>query len=144
MKRALVAVQKRQCGTKLAAQRYSVPRSALQCYLKKEDVTTKPLGHCPILGVATDLELVHYIMLMENKQFGLTRKKVIEIAFTLAQGNKIKYSFGNGYAGCGRLDLFVYHHPELNIQQPIGTWKSRIVDTVYEENVPLIGTLGLH
>ncbi len=67
MQRAIVAVQKRECETKLAAQRYSVPRSTLQCYLKKEDVTTKLLGHCPVLGVATELELAHYIKLMESK-----------------------------------------------------------------------------
>ncbi len=48
----IVAVQKRECGIKLAALRYSVPQSTLQCYLKKEDVTTNPLGHCPVLGVA--------------------------------------------------------------------------------------------
>ncbi len=48
--------------------------------LLEEDVTTKPLGHCPILG----LELVHYIKLMESKLFGLTKKNVIEIAFILA------------------------------------------------------------
>ncbi len=80
----IVAVQKRECGTKPAAQRYSVPWSTLQCYLKKEDVTTKPLGHCPVLGVVTELELVHYIKLMKSKLFDLTRKNVIEIAFTLA------------------------------------------------------------
>ncbi len=61
-----------------------MPRSTLQCYLKKEDVTTKPLGHFSVLGVATELKLVHYIKLMESKLFGLMRKNVIEIAFTLA------------------------------------------------------------
>ncbi len=61
-----------------------MPRSTLQCYSKKENVTTKPLVHCPVLGVATELELVHYIKLMERKLFGLTRKNVIEIAFILA------------------------------------------------------------
>ncbi len=61
-----------------------MPQSTLQCYLKKEDVITKSLGHCPVLGVAIELELVHYIKLMESKLFGLTRKNVIEIAFTLA------------------------------------------------------------
>ncbi len=100
MQRVIVAVQKRECGTKLAAQRYSVPQSTLQSYLKKEDVTTKFLGHSPVLGVVTKLELVHYIQLMESKLFGLARKNVIKIAFTPAQGKKIKYSFGNGYAGC--------------------------------------------
>ncbi len=80
MQRAIAAVQKRECGTKLAAQRYSVPR---KCYLKKEDVTTKPLGCCPVLGIANELELVHYIKLMESKLFGLTRKKVIEILLLL-------------------------------------------------------------
>ncbi len=80
----IVAVQKRECGTKLAAQRYSVPQSTLQCHLKKENITTKPLGHSSVLGVATELELVHYIKLMESKLFGLMRKNVIEIAFTLA------------------------------------------------------------
>ncbi len=82
--RAIVDVQKRECGAKLAAQRYSVPRSTLQCYLKKENVTTKPLDHCPVLGVATELDLAHHIKLMESKLFGLTRKNVIKIAFTLA------------------------------------------------------------
>ncbi len=61
-----------------------MPQSTLQCYLKKEDVTIKPLGQCPVLGVATELELVHYVKLMESMLFGLTRKSVIEIAFTLA------------------------------------------------------------
>ncbi len=58
-------------------------RSTLQSYLKKEDVTTKSLDHFPVSGVVTELELVHYIKLMESKLFGLTRKNVIEIAFTL-------------------------------------------------------------
>ncbi len=61
------------------------------------------------------------------------RKNVIEIAFTLAQDNKIKYSFDNGYAGCGWLDLFMYRHPKLSTRQPIGTSKARTMDTVYEE-----------
>ncbi len=43
-----------------------MPQSALQCYLKKEDNTTKPLGHCLVLVVATELELVHYVKLMES------------------------------------------------------------------------------
>ncbi len=133
MQRTIVAVQKRVYGTKLAAQKYSVPGSTLKCYLKKKDVTTKPLGHCPVLGAATELEVAHYIKLMESKVFGLTRKNVFEIAFTLAQGNKIKYSFGNGFAGCWWLDLFMYRHPELNIRQPVGTSKARTVDAVYGE-----------
>ncbi len=58
MQRAILAAQKRESGTKLAAQRYSVPRSTLWSYLKKEDVTTKSLGHCPGLGVVTKLKLV--------------------------------------------------------------------------------------
>ncbi len=82
-KRAIVAVQKREHVTKLAIQRYSVPRGTLQCYLKKEDVTTKPLGHCPVLCVETELELEHYIKLIESKLVGLMRKNVIESAFTL-------------------------------------------------------------
>ncbi len=52
--------------------RYSVPLSTLQCYLK-ENVTTKPLGHCSVLGVATELELVHYIKLMDSKLFHLEK-----------------------------------------------------------------------
>ncbi len=124
---------KKECETKLAAQRNSTPRSTLQSYLKKEDVTIESLGHYPVLGVVTELELVHYIKLMESKLFGLTRKNVIEIIFTLAQGNKIKYSFGNGYAGCEWLDLFMYRHPELSIRQPIATSKARTVNRVYEE-----------
>ncbi len=133
MQRAIGAVQKRECGTKLTVQRYGVPRSTLQCYFKKKDVTTKPLGHCPVLGVTTKLELVHFIQLMESQLFGLTRKNVIKIAFPLAQDNKIKYSFDNGYVSCGWLYLFMYCHPELSIRQPIGTSKARTVDTVYEE-----------
>ncbi len=42
------------------------------------------LGHCPVLDIATELKLGHYIKLMENKLFGLTRKNVIEITFILA------------------------------------------------------------
>ncbi len=41
-------------------------------------------GRCPVLDVATELKLVRYIKSMESKLFGLTRKNVIEIAFTLA------------------------------------------------------------
>ncbi len=102
--KAIVAVQKREYGTELTAQRYSVPRSTLQSYLKKENVKTNSLGHCPVLGVVTELELVRYIKLMKSKLFGLMRRNVIEIAFTLAYGDKIKYSFGSGYARCGWLD----------------------------------------
>ncbi len=61
-----------------------MPRGTLQYYWKKKNVTTKPLGYCPVLGVATELELVHYIKLSESKLVGLTGKNVIESAFTLA------------------------------------------------------------
>ncbi len=134
VQRAIIAVQKESVEQNLL-RRDIVPRSTLQCYLKKEDVTTNlwVIVLFQVSGVATELELVHSIKLMESTLFGLTRKNVTEIAFTLALDNKIKYSFGNGYAGCGWLDLFMYRHSELSIRQPIGISKTRTVGTVYEE-----------
>ncbi len=97
MSRAIAAVQKER-WIKLAAQRCSVPQSTLQCYLKNEDTTTKPLGCPSILWVTTEPELVRYIKLTKSRLSGLMSKDVIKIAFTLAQCNKIKHLFVNGHA----------------------------------------------
>jgi hypothetical protein len=101
MERAIKAVRKKECGCKTATNRYKVPRTTLQRYLKNECADVKTLGRPTVLGCALEAELVSYAKAMESRLFGLTRRDLVSVAFQLVERNKVKHPFSNGVAGRG-------------------------------------------
>lgn len=126
MERAIIAVRQHEMGTLKASKMFNVPRSTLQRSAKK--IALQPieaaqikLGRKAILGDNLENELVRYILEMEAKFHGLTRKDVRRMAYTLATRNHIKHPFGGNMAGRAWLRLFLRRHEELSVRRPTGT-----------------------
>lgn len=67
-------------------------------------------------------EFVDYILTMEAKFYGLTRRDIRIMAYKLVQQNGMKNSFRNEIAGRRWLDGFLRRHKEtLSLRKPTGT-----------------------
>ncbi|XP_018564328.1 uncharacterized protein LOC108905788 [Anoplophora glabripennis] len=96
-------------------------------YLSVEQVVQIKLGRGTVLNSELEETLVRYVLEMEAKFFGLTRKDIKRMPFTLAERNGIKHPFGNTKAaGRGWLDLFLQRHKNtLSIRKPTETSLAR-------------------
>lgn len=130
MLRALDNVNNQRMGLKIASKSFNVPRSTLQRFLKRqkeinltaEEVVQTQLGRKTVLGEETEKDLVNYILTMEAKYYGLTRKDVRRLAYTLAIRNGRVNVFKNGIAGRSWLDAFLRRHGSLlSVRRPTGT-----------------------
>ena len=130
MQLAVEAVRTNKLSYKKAAQIFQVPNTTLRRLAKtnlplKDCVNTK-LGRKPIMPPEMEAQLVHYLLIMENQFFGLTRSDVRKMAYQLAVKNKLKHSFGhNEEAGRAWFHHFMRRHPNLTIHKPSGTSYSR-------------------
>lgn len=130
MERAIIAVRQHEMGTLKAAKTFNVPRSTLQRSARKVELQPVEaarikLGRKSVLGNNLEDELVRYILEMEAKFHGLTRKDVRRMAYTLATRNHIKHPFGGNMAGRAWLRLFLQRHKDLSVRRPTGTSFSR-------------------
>lgn len=126
MERAITAVRDNVMGTLKASKTYNVPRSTLQRLAKKPEAPRKAaqtlLGRKPVLGEELETELVEYILAMESKFYGLTRRDVRQMAYTLATRNNIDNPFKREIAGRSWLDSFLHRHRNtLSTRRPTGT-----------------------
>nr|CAI5869873.1 unnamed protein product [Callosobruchus analis] len=115
-------------GTLKAAKTFGVPRSTVQRLAKMNNLSVDQtveieLGRGTVLDLELEEALVSYILEMEAKFYGLTRKDVQRVAFSLAERNGIEHPFGSTQiAGRGWLDLFLQRHRKtLSIRKPTGT-----------------------
>ncbi|XP_072379870.1 uncharacterized protein [Diabrotica undecimpunctata] len=83
------------------------------------------LGRKAVLGNDLEDMLVRYILEMEAKFHGLTRKDLRRMASVLASRNNIKHPFGGNPAGRAWLRLFLQLHKELSVRRPTITSYSR-------------------
>lgn len=109
---------------------FSVPRTTLQRLCKSdltpEDAINIKLGRRTVLGEELERALAQYVLEMEAKFYGLTRKDLKRMAYSLAIQNGIKHPFKNNVAGRGWLDLFLGRNKDvLSIRRPTGTSFSR-------------------
>ncbi|KAK9720060.1 CENP-B N-terminal DNA-binding domain [Popillia japonica] len=97
MERTITAVRDNVMGTLKTSKTYNVPRSTLQRLAKKPEAPRKAaqtlLGRKTVLGEELETELVNYILEMESKFYGLTRKDMRQMAYTLATRNDIDNPF---------------------------------------------------
>ena len=128
MKRAVQAVREKSMGTLKAAKTFGVPRTTVQRLAKMDHLSVEQavqikLGRGTVLNSELEETLVRYILEMEAKFYGLTRKDIKRMAFNLAERNGINHPFGNTKAaGRGWLDLFLQRHKNtLSVRRPTGT-----------------------
>lgn len=128
----IVAVREKSMGLKKAAKHFSVPKTTLQRFVNQtefsaEELVEKKLGRKPVLSDYLEKQLVQYLLLMESKYHGLTRRDVKVMAFQLAERNNLKHPFGaKEEAGRAWLDHFLRRHQDkLSIRKPTGTSISR-------------------
>ncbi|KAG8286673.1 hypothetical protein J6590_054514 [Homalodisca vitripennis] len=104
MKAAIEAVSEKKMGFLKASKEFSVPRTTLQRLvhlgIPPEEAVSRKLGRKPIMPSDMEDELVHYLLLMEQKFYGLTRDDVRCLAFQLCERNGVDHPFsGIGMAG---------------------------------------------
>ena len=69
-------------------------------------------------NILTDEEedmLVKYLVEMADMRYGLTRKTVMELAFTIVQKSERKNPFCGGKAGQAWFEGFQRRHPQLSL-----------------------------
>lgn len=132
MAEAVEMVRSKKMGLKKAVKLYKVPKSTLQRLVhdteySPEQVVEKKLGRKPVFSTEIEQQLVEYLLLMESKYFGLTRRDVKVMAYQLAVRNGIKHPFGNKEeADRAWLDHFLNRHKQrLSIRTPTGTSYAR-------------------
>ena len=109
-----------------AARRYSLPRSTLRRHSKGS--VLQPGLQC--LGRKTqrvfddgcEQELADYLLLMNDRGFGLTRRDVMDMAYEYADANDIKHPWKEADLSASRywLDGFMRRHKQLSLRKTEG------------------------
>ena len=125
---------KARIGYQQASIKYSVPKSTLE--RRNKDMNKIAVGTSKFLGstrsiLPADLEqhLAGYILKMEEKLFGLTYLNVRQMAYELAEANKIKHTFNKADRMAGKYWLygFLRRHPEITLRSPENTSLARAI-----------------
>lgn len=130
MEQAINSVNNGHMGLKTASKTFKVPRTTLQRMARAAktgdlpvgDVASTKLGRKTVFSDAVEKELVEYILKMEAQFYGLTKKDLCRMAYTVAIRNDVEHPFRNGIAGRSWLDGFLRrHNDQLSMRRPTGT-----------------------
>lgn len=128
MEKAIRAVRNGEMGILLASKKFEVPHTTLQRHARSSkslnDIFSIKLGRKPVLNEFIETALVEYILEMESRMWGLTRRDIRSLAFQIAKKNKIANNFSiiSESAGNDWLKLFCRRHKDtLSIRTPTGT-----------------------
>lgn len=125
MLHALIALDNGQPLSTTATE-FGIPRNTLRRHLQnknKKSKGTNHLGRESLLGPDIEKQLVEYILMLEEKGFGLTPKDVREIAFDYAQEHRLtnKFEVNTKMAGADWWAGFRLRHRRLlSIRKPEG------------------------
>lgn len=136
MRGAIQEVLSNNMGYKRAAQAYNVPQSTLEDRVKKarlnnlspSEAATKGLGrYKTVFSEQQEKELVKYILELEERLFGITLKELRELAYELAEQNKIPHTFNRQkkLAGKDWMYGFLERHQEISLRNPEKTSLAR-------------------
>jgi hypothetical protein len=78
MTRVVATVRKKEMGFNTAQKLFNVPKTSLRPYISMKDKTPEEavltkLGRRPVFSRDMEQELIKYLLMMDEKQFGLTR-----------------------------------------------------------------------
>ena len=132
MIRAVTAVRNKEMGLNKAEKLFNVPKTSLRRYVKMdkpaEEAIRTTLGRKPVFSPAMEAELVDYLVMMENKYFGLTRQDVKMLAFQLAKRNGIKNNFSELRGSAGKDWFYGFlsrHKDKISVRAATGTSLAR-------------------
>lgn len=112
-----------------AALVHRVPRETLKRYLRQADpLEAQQLGaFANVFTAAQEVELVGYILSMEQRFYGVTTREIRKLAFDLAERNGIPHPFNKQkqLAGIDWLAGFRKRHPQLSLRTPEATSAAR-------------------
>ena len=118
MERALQEVQEASTSIAAASRQYSIPLGTLHRHLKTGS-TKKVLGrYKTVFSPEMELEIVKYAKELDQKFFGLTKESLKELAYILAERNRLQNPFVNGKAGRAWLEGFMKRHSDLSFRTP--------------------------
>lgn len=130
MEKAVRDVRNKRLGFLKAAKVYNVPKTTLFRLAKMGEGSSKPtkarMGRKTLLPPALEAQLVEYLLEMEKKFFGLTRRDVKVMAYQLARANGLNWQGNSGIAGPKWLELFLIRHKDkLSVRKPTATSHNR-------------------
>ncbi|KAJ8941970.1 hypothetical protein NQ314_010190 [Rhamnusium bicolor] len=122
MARAIKAIKEDSIPCRQAAKTFKVPRSTLQRLLKHngdpDQIVKTVLERKTILGENLERQLVEYIITMEAKFYGLTRRDIR----IMAVRNGLDHPFKKEIAGRSWLDAILRRHKKIiSLRRPTGT-----------------------
>lgn len=131
---AIEDVRNKKMGYLKAAKIYSVPRTTLFNLVASnqtpQEAVLRKLGRKPILSSELEEHLVQYLLVMESKFFGLTRRDVRTMAYQLAKANGLADAFSKHHEFAGKtwLRLFLARHKNtLSFRKATATSYNRTV-----------------
>lgn len=128
--RALKAIHENICSIRKAAKLYNVPYATLQDRLKNRYPTEKiKLGRKSVFSQEQEIELRNYILKLANSYYGLTPKKIRQIAYDFAVSNNIKHNFSCETKMCGKEWLygFLRRNTQISLRRPEATSLNRVL-----------------
>ncbi|KAJ4436229.1 hypothetical protein ANN_18859 [Periplaneta americana] len=86
-----------------------------------------PSGHPLDLPQEVENDLVTYLLQLEKMFYGLTRRSVMQLAYEIAEKNKLATRFNKETKSAGKewFSGFMKRHPELSLRQPEATSLAR-------------------
>jgi hypothetical protein len=129
---AIKECREKRMGYFKSAKTFKVPQSTLERYVKMggepEALVSCNLGRKPVFSSEMDNLLAQHCLDMEQRYFGITRKDVCRLAFTLCKENGLKNPFNSEKecAGSKWLKKFFKRNPQLSFRTPQGMSYARI------------------
>ena len=129
MAAAIQDVIKGKMGYMKAAKTHGVPQSTLEDKVKKArierlepaEAAQKKLGrYTTVFSPAQEEELVNHVLDMKQRFCGLTLADICELAFDLAEVNKVPHNFNKDKKRAGKdwLYGFLKRHKEISLKNP--------------------------
>lgn len=109
-----------------ASKVFEIPRSTLIRYMKNpSSVSEKP--RAAVFSPEQELEMVNHILDLQSRLYGLTSHDIREMAFELAEKNKLTHRFNRKarLAGWDWFYGFMERHPTISMRAPEGTSAAR-------------------
>ncbi|XP_061714882.1 uncharacterized protein LOC133523371 [Cydia pomonella] len=105
------------------AEAFGMPESSLRKRLKRGEPATKLGRYETTFTEQIEEDFCNYLKLLDDMYFGLTAKRLRELAFEFAVANNIPHRFNTDtkLAGKGWLRGFRSRHPEISLRQPTST-----------------------
>lgn len=128
LKKAIDDVKTKKLTLGKAAEAFNIPKTTIFDYLKKKVIKQPRSGRKPLFTDDQETQLVDYIIKCSKLYYGLTIKKIRQIAYQYAEKNKLPHKFDRvkQLAGKDWYYNFMKRHPSISLRTPEATSLNRI------------------